>query len=100
MTLKIAFTIDDAALESDLALARADYNSRADPPIDSDEAWVEKEGRYALEQYRGIAKRTLTAKIAELPADAIAEVAALVDTKIPPKLAEADVAVDAEPVKP
>lgn len=97
MTLKVAFNIDDAELEADLALALADYNGRADPQIASVEDFAIKEGSYALQQYRGIAKRTLTAKIAELPADAIAEVDAFVDTKIPPKLAEAEPAAEVKP---
>lgn len=95
MTIKVSFTIDDAQLESDIDLARSDYNERADPAIDSNDEFAVKEARYALEQFRGKAKARLQVKIASLPDDAIAEVAALVDTKIPAKLVE--VAVEAEP---
>lgn len=92
--LKVSFAIDDAQLESDIDLARSDYNERADPAIDSNDEFAVKEARYALEQFRGKAKARLQVKIAALPDDAIAEVAALVDTKIPQKLAEADAQVD------
>lgn len=94
MTLKVqAFEITDADLEAGFA-ASAQAHLDATGEVLAPETVAAS----AFEAYRGAVKNALAAKIAELPADAVAEVAALVDTKLPPKFdAVADVAAEVKP---
>jgi len=92
--IKLTHTINDADLEAGMAQALAAHNATLQTPLTTEE-FVAAAFDATVEVYRGSAKRALAAKIAELPAAAVAEVAALVETKIPAKIAAAT-----EEVKP
>lgn len=94
MSIKVAFDIDDADLEAGFA-----QSAQAHLDATGETLAPETVAASAFEAYRGAVKNALAAKIADLPADAIAEVAALVDTKIPAKLEVADTGPAVE-VKP
>lgn len=85
MTIKYGGSIDDAALEADIAQRMAEYNARTDTPVDM-EGFATKEALYALEQMRGASKASVSAKLAQVDdAAAIAEIAVLVDAKLAEK---------------
>lgn len=89
MTIKVDFEVDDAALEADIAQRMNEYNARTDTPVDLT-AFAIKEASYALEQMRGASKQSLSSKVAQLKAEDLADVVAIVDAKL------ADIAILAE----
>jgi hypothetical protein len=94
MTLKVeAFTIDDPDLEVGFAQA-----AQAHLDATGEVLTPEQVAASAFEAYRGSVKNALHAKIDEisLPAD-LAEIAVLVDSKVPVKVADVDPLPVAEP---